>query len=497
MEEKDISDLRKSKEENLRKLIELNSNPYAYGYEKNSYTRELHERHGSIKIGTEIKKPAYRISGRITSLRSFGKLVFGDLVDGKGKIQFCVKKGLLSKKEEELFGFLDRGDIIGIEGTVFKTKKGELTLLGKKLTLLTKSIEPLPEKWHGLKDMELRYRQRYVDLIVNPGVREVFEKRNEIVQAIREYLKKEGYMEVETPVLQPIYGGTNAHPFESFLHELKMKVYMRISNELYLKRLIVGGYEKIFEFSRDFRNEGIDKTHNPEFLQMETMCAYADYKDNMGLCEEMIEFTAKKVLGKTKISYQGKEIDLKKPWKKISFNEALKKYAGIDAEGIDSIEKARKEAGKAGIELKEEGSIGSILMKAFEEKVQPQLIQPTMVYDYPSEIFNLAKVHRNNAGIAEAFEPIIAGIELGLSYSEENNPEILKEKWKKAEEFFKKGDIEAQRMDNDFIRALEYGMPPTSGLGIGIDRLAMILTDSVSIRDVILFPFMRPEKQVQ
>ncbi|MBU1120329.1 lysine--tRNA ligase, partial [Candidatus Micrarchaeota archaeon] len=302
---------------------------------------------------------------------------------------------------------------------------------------------------------------------------------------------------VETPVLQPIYGGTNAHPFESFLHELKMKVYMRISNELYLKRLIVGGYEKIFEFSRDFRNEGIDKTHNPEFLQMETMCAYADYKDNMGLCEEMIEFTAKKVLGKTKISYQGKEIDLKKPWKKISFNEALKKYVGIDAEGIDSIEKARKEAGKAGIELKEEGSIGSILMKAFEEKVQPQLIQPTMVYDYPSEIFNLAKVHRNNAGIAEAFEPIIAGIELGLSYSEENNPEILKEKWKKAEEFFKKGDIEAQRMDNDFIRALEYGMPPTSGLGIGIDRLAMILTDSVSIRDVILFPFMRPEKQVQ
>lgn len=494
MEEKNISDLRKSKEENLRKLIKLNSNPYAYGYEKNSYTRELHEKHDSIKTGVELKKPSYSIAGRITSLRSFGKLVFGDLVDEKGKIQFCVRRGVLNKKEEEIFKFLDRGDIIGIEGTIFKTKKGELTLLAKKLVLLTKSIEALPEKWHGLKDMELRYRQRYVDLIVNPPVKGIFEKRNEIVQAIREYLKKEGYIEVETPVLQPIYGGTNAKPFESFLHELKMKVYMRISNELYLKRLIVGGYEKIFEFSRDFRNEGIDKTHNPEFLQMETMCAYSDYKDNMKLCEGMIEFTTKKVLGKTKINYQGKSIDLKKPWKRISFNEALKKYAGIDAEGIDSIEKARKEAEKKGIELKEDDGIGSILMKAFEEKIQPQLIQPTMVYDYPSEVFNLAKVHRKNGRLAEAFEPIIAGIELGLSYSEENNPETLKEKWKKAEEVFKKGDIESQRLDNDFIRALEYGMPPTSGLGIGIDRLVMILTDSASIRDVILFPFMRPEK---
>ncbi|MEW6295603.1 MAG: lysine--tRNA ligase [Candidatus Diapherotrites archaeon] len=492
--QENISDLRKSKERNLQAVIELGFNPYEYEYEKNSFTSEVHEKHGSIKAGKELKKPSYKIAGRIISLRSFGKLAFGDLIDEKGKIQFCAREGVLAEKEMKLFKHLDIGDIIGIEGTVFKTKKGELTILAKKLNLLTKSIEVLPEKWHGLQDKELRYRQRYVDLIVNREVKETFIKRNLIVQSIREFLNKEGYTEVETPILQPIYGGARARPFESLLNELKIKVYMRISNELYLKRLIVGGYEKIFEFSKDFRNEGIDRTHNPEFLQMETMWAFADYTENMRVCEEMISFTAKKLLGKTRIEHEGKSIELKAPWNKITFTEAVKKYAGIDWEKINSLEEAKEKASALGIETAKFEGIGETAMKIFEEKVQPQLVQPTIIYDYPKEVFGLAKTKRGNERLAEAFEPIVDGIELGLSYSEENNPEKLKEYWRKAEDFFKGGDFEAERMDLDFLRALEYGMPPVSGLGLGIDRLTMLLTNSASIRDVILFPFMRPEK---
>jgi lysyl-tRNA synthetase class 2 len=320
------------------------------------------------------------------------------------------------------------------------------------------------------------------------------EKKIKIVYAVREFLVKKGFVEVETPVLQPIYGGTHARPFKSHLHSLDMPVYMRISNELYLKRLLVGGYEKVFEFSKDFRNEGIDKTHNPEFMQVETMWAYADYKDNMKFCEEMISYVAKKVLGTTKVKHQGRVIDLKTPWKRIRFIDAIKKHAKLDFNRIKTLEKAKKSAKRAGVDAAKCSSVGEVMIEVFENLVQPKLIQPTIVYDYPIEMYELAKVSREDKRFAEAFEPIINSWELGLSYCEQNDPEVLKKCWEKEEREFRKGDVEAQRMDVDFLKALEYGMPPTSGIGIGIDRLAMLLTGSDSIRDVILFPFMRPEK---
>ncbi len=485
----EISDLKQSKINNLKKIIELGINPYAHNFDKKNYAKKLHEQFDSIKNEEEITKD-FSVAGRIMSLRKFGKLSFGDLTDETGKIQFAVREKQIDKKTIELFNLIDRGDLIGIKGSLFKTKKGELTINVKKIELLTKSIEVLPEKFHGLKDKETRYRQRYLDLIINPEVKEIFEKRRKTIKAIREFLETKGYKEVETPILQPIYGGTNAQPFDSKLNELNMKVYMRISNEMYLKRLITGGYEKIFEFSQDFRNEGIDKTHNPEFLQMETMAAYKNYEYNIELCEEMVEFVAKKVLGTTKFSYQGKEIDVKRPWKKITLIEAVKKETGIDFEK-EPIEKIKEKAEKQKIENAKNKTWAQLLTDLFEEKVEHTLIKPTIVYDFPSELSPLAKKKENNKKFVERFEPYINGWEIGNSYSELNNPEELKKNWENQEKALKKGDSEAQRMDYDFIKAMEIGMPPTSGIGIGIDRLVMLLTDSISIRDVILFPFMK------
>ncbi|QQG39259.1 MAG: lysine--tRNA ligase [Candidatus Woesearchaeota archaeon] len=470
---------RKKKLEELKKL---GVNPYDYRFEKKDLISDLLKKSkGSVKT-----------AGRIMSLRKMGKASFGNLQDSTGKMQFYIKEEEV-KEQYEIFRNLDIGDIIGIEGELFKTSTGELTIKIKNLKLLTKSLRPLPDKWHGLKDKEIRYRQRYVDLIVNPAVKEVFENRRKIIEAMREFLIKKGFVEVETPILQPIYGGTNANPFESHLKALNMKVYMRISNELYLKRLITGGYEKVFEFSTDFRNEGIDKTHNPEFTQMETMWAYADYKDNMGLCEEMINHIVKKVFGKLKIKSGDLELNFEK-WTKISFADSLKKYADVEFNKIKTIEDAKKAAKKFNVDTAKIFTIGEILADIFEAAVEPNLIQPTIVYDFPREQYMLAKEKRDDPRFAEAFEPYIKGVELALSYSELNDPEALRKEWEAAEKFFKKGDTEAQRMDKDFLRALEYGMPPTSGIGIGIDRLTMLLTGAESIRDVLFFPFMKPEE---
>ena len=491
---KRLKDSIEERKKKLREIVKEGINPYAYRFGKTHPINEILEKHGKIKAGKKLKNKKVSIAGRIRSIRKHGKLIFSHIEDSSGRIQVCLEYGTVGKKAFDFFDKINTGDFIGVHGFVFKTIKGELSVWIKKMEFLTKSLRPLPAEWYGLKDIELRYRQRYIDLMMNPQVRDVFEKRTKIVYAMREFLVKRGFVEVETPVLQPIYGGTHARPFKSHLHSLNMPVYMRISNELYLKRLLIGGYEKIFEFSKDFRNEGIDKTHNPEFMQMETMWAYADYKDNMRFCEEMISYIAKKVLGTTKVKHQGKVIDLKTPWERIRFIDAIKKHAKLDFDKIKTPDEAKKAARKASVDAAKCDSIGEVMIEVFENIVQPKLIQPTLVYDYPIEMYELAKVSREDKRFAEAFEPIINGWELGLSYCEQNDPEVLKKKWDREEKEFRGGDVEAQRMDEDFLKALEYGMPPTSGLGVGVDRLTMVLVDSSSIRDVILFPFMRPEK---
>ncbi len=483
---------RRTKLEELRKSGE---DPYKRRYEKTHLISEIIGKSKGIKKEEKRRTFKVSISGRLRSIRKHGGVIFADLQDSSGRIQLFLEQKTIGGRKFEFFdSMLNTGDIIGTKGFIFRTKRGELTVWVKDFELLTKSLRPLPKEWFGLKDKELRYRKRYLDLILNPEVRKVFDTRLKIVQAMREFLVKNGFVEVETPILQPIYGGAAARPFESKLHALDMKVYMRISNELYLKRLIVGGYEKIFEFSRDFRNEGIDKLHNPEFTQMETMWAYANYEDNMRFCEEIISYAAKKVLGKTRLVHQGNVIELKPPWKRIKLIDAVKKYTKIDF-GEKNFEEAKQAAKKLGVDLSKCESWGEVVIKVFEDMVQPKLIQPTIVYDYPVEAAGLAKIKKEDPRFVESFEPIINGWEMGLSYCEENDPERLRAYWKEAEKKFKKGDEEAQRFDEDFIEALEYGMPPTSGIGIGIDRLAMLMTDSLSIRDVLFFPFMRPEEK--
>ena len=473
--------------ERTKKLGELRKkgvNPYPSVSEKEHSVEQCLK----AKIGLQVKT-----AGRILSKRGIGKITFSELMDFTGKIQLVLQEKETPEKEFEFFSkYIDIGDIVGVEGKIFKTKTEQHSILVKKINLLTKSLLPLPSQWHGLQDKEERYRKRYLDLIMNPGIKEVFDKRTKIVDAIREFMKLKKFEEVQTPILQPIYGGASARPFISELNALKMKVYMRISNELYLKRLIVGGYERVFEFSPDFRNEGIDRTHNPEFTQVETMWAYADYKDNMKFAEEMITHVIKKVLGKTKTTIGGKDIDFKSPWKKTTFLSAIKEKTKVDFIK-KNYEEAKKAAIKLDCDVSKADTVGEIMIAVFEEKVQPTLINPTLVYDYPQEAAGLAKTIEGNHNFVSSFEIIVNGMELGLSYCEQNDPEVLEKYWKFAEEKFKKGDLGAQPRDEDFLNALKVGMPPTSGLGVGIDRLAMLLTDNSSIRDVILFPFMKPE----
>lgn len=477
----------------LDDIVKLGINPYAHKFNKTHMVREILNKHESIKPGTALKNQKVSIAGRIRSIRKHGKLVFAHLQDYSGRVQIVLEYSTVGKKTFEFIDNVNSGDFVGIHGHIAKTIKGELSVWAEKMEFLTKSLRPLPSEWYGLKDIELRYRQRYVDLILNPEVKGIFDKRRRTIEAIREFLKGMGFLEVETPILQPIYGGASARPFESHLHSLDMKVYMRIANEMYLKRLIVGGYEKIFEFSQDFRNEGIDKTHNPEFVLMETMCAYADYKESMDVTENMIEYTVKKVTGKTKIVYQGKTIDFKTPWKRMTMLEAVKKYTGVDL-GKKDDEDARKAAKELNIEIEKGMTWGEIVERIFEERVEEHLIQPVHIYDFPADVSGLSKKKDDDERIAERFETFINSWEFVNSYSEANDPQALKEYWMKAEKDLKKGDDDAQRLDTDFIRAMEYGMPPTSGIGLGVDRLVMLLTDTATIRDVILFPFMKPEE---
>jgi len=476
-------------DERIRKIKELRQqgiNPYPHKFDKKDNTNECLK----AKLGTKVKT-----AGRLMTKRDLGKISFASLQDGSGKIQIVLQESKTPTKIKDFFKkYIDTGDFVGVEGKIFKTKTKEISILVKKIELLSKSILPLPEKWHGLQDKEERYRKRYLDLIMNPKVKEVFLMRDKIIDAIREFMKRKNYIEVATPILQPIYGGASARPFESKLNALNMKVYMRIANELYLKRLIVGGFERVFEFSQDFRNEGIDRSHNPEFLLFEAMTAYSDYKDGMKLIEDIIEYVAKKINGKTKITYQGISIDFKAPWRKISVEDSIKKYAKIDIEKCDDKE-LKKFIEKKGIKLKGEYDRGNAIMTLIEEYCEKHFVHPTILYDYPIETSPLAKPKRDNPAYAERFEQYINCMEIGNNYTESNDPNLLLENWKKQEEILKKGDDEAQRLDEDFINALKVGMPPTCGIAIGIDRLVMLLTNQPSIRDVILFPFMKQEEK--
>ncbi len=480
--------------ERQRKIKELKAqgiNPYPHKFDKKDQTADLHEKYLKLKKNQTAKYKA-KIAGRLLTRRDLGKIAFGSLQDNKGTIQIVLQESQTPKKTKEFFKkYIDSGDFIGVEGPVTRTARGELSILVKNLELLSKSILPLPDKWHGLQDKEERYRKRHLDLVMSPEVKQVFLQRTKIINALREFFESKGFIEVDTPNLQPLYGGGAAKPFVSKLNALKMNIYLAISKELYLKRLIAGGFEKVYEMNRVFRNEGIDATHNPEFTILETMWAYVDYNANMDLFEEMVEYTAKKVLGKTKIKYQGKEIEFKRPWKRMTMAQTIKKYAKIDVEKMTDKE-LKDFLIKNNIKLNTQFRRGIAIEEIFSTFAEHKLIQPTIIYDYPADTSPLAKKKQGSNHITERFEPFINGWEMGNNYTELNNPEELKKVFLEQAEFKKRGDEEAAPYDEDFINALEVGMPPTSGLGLGVDRLVMLLTDSPSIRDVILFPFMKP-----
>ena len=433
------------------------------------------------------------LAGRLMTIRSHGKTAFANLRDLSGDIQVYFRQDVMGEDAYKYVKMLDMGDLVGVEGHVFKTQKGEVTVKVNKLTLLSKSLRPLPEKWHGLKDTELRYRQRYVDLIVNPSVRETFVKRTKIVAKIREYLNRNQFMEVETPMMHAIPGGAAARPFITHHNALDIDIYMRISPELYLKRLIVGGLERVYEINRSFRNEGVSIRHNPEFTMMESYQAYGNFEDAISLTEGIVSYCAKEVLGTTKINYQGMDIDLTPPWNRITMQEGIKQYTGEDFDAVESLSEARAIADRLNVEYGDADGIGKIMNLCFEEYVEENLMQPTVVYGHPVEISPLAKQNREKPLTTERFEIFIYGRELANGYSELNDPIDQKQRFESQLKEREAGDDEAHRMDEDFVTALEYGLPPTAGLGIGIDRLVMFLTDSASIRDVLLFPLMKPE----
>ncbi|MCX6682625.1 MAG: lysine--tRNA ligase [Methanoregula sp.] len=431
-------------------------------------------------------------AGRLYIIRNHGKTLFADLGDESGRIQLYIKKNELPEGQFDLFNeYIERGDFVGVEGHVFRTKLGEITIWVDGFTILCKAVCPLPEKFHGLKDIEKRYRQRYLDLIVNEESRQTFRVRSKVIALIRRYLDERGFLEFETPILQPVYGGANARPFTSYHNFLDQNLFLRIAPELYLKRLIVGGYEKVFEVARNFRNEDIDTSHNPEFSMVEVYWAYRDFNDMMALTEDFVAALVQAIRGSDKITYQDTAISFKRPWKSLSMEDAVKEYAGIDI-FAHSVDKLRTLAQQKGLEEYEKPqSQREFLVLFFEGLVEDKLIQPTFIYDFPIENSPLAKKHRTKEGFTERFELFISGMEIANGFSELNDPLDQKARFEQQEERRRHGDLEAQMIDYDFINALGYGMPPTGGVGIGIDRLVMLLTNNSSIKEVILFPQMK------
>jgi len=488
--EEEYNELIRQRRQKLDELREKNEDPFdVYTYDVTHSSKEIRDNFGQLE-GSNVS-----VAGRLLSKRVHGKAGFSDLYDREGKIQLYVKIDDIGEEKLKFFKTLDLGDILGVKGTVFKTHKGEISVHVKDFTLLAKSLRPLPEKWHGLKDPDLRYRQRYVDLIINPEVRDTFLKRTAIIRSIRSFLDERGYIEVETPILSAIAGGAAARPFITHHNTLDIDMYLRIATELYLKRLIVGGFEKVYEIGKNFRNEGMDIRHNPEFTMIELYEAYTDYNGMMEIAENMIAKVCMDVLGTTKVTYQGTEIDFKPPWRRITMIDAVKEYGNVDFNEIKTDEEAREIAKKFKLELKkklEDCTKGDILNAMFEEFAESKMIQPTFVLDYPVEISPLTKKKRGNPELTERFEAFVYGRELANAYSELNDPIVQKERFIQQLRERELGDDEAYMMDDDFVNALEIGMPPTGGMGIGIDRLVMFLTDSYSIRDVILFPTMKP-----
>ena len=487
-QELDMDHLMQVRREKLDKLREEGKDPFQITkFNRTHTTKQIRDNYDELE-GKDVT-----IAGRLMAKRIMGKASFCHIQDGEGKIQSYVSINDLGEESYKQFKEDDIGDIIGITGFVFKTRTGEISIHAKEVTLLTKSLKPLPEKFHGLKDTDLRYRQRYVDLIVNPEVKDTFIKRSMIIKELRNILDEKGYLEVETPILNNLITGDAARPFETHHNTLDIDMYLRIAPELNLKRLIVGGFDKVYEVCKNFRNEGMDIKHNPEFTNVELYAAYEDYNDMMDITEEIITRLCMKVNGTLQINYQGLDLDLSTPWKRISMIDAIKEVTGIDFNEVKTDEEARKLADEKGVEL-EEGKTtrGHIINEFFETFVEETLIQPTFIMDYPVEVSPLTKRKKDNPSLTERFEVFIGGREYGNAYSELNDPIDQYERLKKQAEARANGDEEAGMMDEDFVNALEIGLPPTGGLGIGLDRLIMLLTNSASIRDIILFPTMKP-----
>ena len=485
-----LAELIRIRRDKARQLLAAQINPYPYRYEDTTTTAVVladfdHLAEQQAKV---------RLAGRVMQIRKMGKVFFADLRDSEGRLQVYVRKDDVGVDAFGVFDLVDLGDIIGCEGTLFITKTGEKTLRVSSFQLLTKALHPLPDKHAGLTDKETRYRRRYADLIVNPEVRDTFVARSRIVQALRDYLNAAGFLEVETPILQPLYGGASARPFKTHHNTLDIPMYLRIADELYLKRLIVGGYPKVWELCKDFRNEGLDRLHNPEFTMIELYWAYADYKDMARLYEDMLRHAVKAVTGGYKVTYGEHEIDFEPPFRWVTMVGSIKDATGVDFGPLDYAQ-AKAEAKKLGVEGDQLINRGKVIEAMWEAKVEPTLIQPTFVADFPVEISPLAKRHRENPRLTERFECFIAAQEMGNAFSELNDPLDQLSRFLQQGKALEAGDEEAQPLDDDFITALAYGMPPTAGLGFGIDRLIMLLTNSHSIRDVIFFPQMKDTKE--
>ena len=482
---------RRAKMEELRRQ---GVNPFANDFPVSHTTADVVAAHSDPDAADlENSAPPYVLAGRIMARRDFGKAAFIQVQDRKGRLQVYVSRDLVGEEAFDQFKKLDLGDIVGLSGTPFRTKTGELSLRADAIRILTKSLQPLPEKWHGLTDVETRYRQRYLDLIVNPEVGDTFRSRSRIIGLIRQFMLGRDYLEVETPMMQPIAGGATAKPFITHHNTLKMDLFLRIAPELYLKRLVVGGFERVFEINRNFRNEGISIQHNPEFTMMEFYQAYATYKDLMDLTEELICHVAREVVGKLVFTYGGKEVNLTPPWDRLTVREAIVKYGNIDPSILEDREQLLRVAADLGLELDKNIGHGKLLTELFDAVAEPKLWHPTFITEYPTEVSPLSRKNDANPEVVDRFELFIVGRELANAFSELNDPLDQKERFLKQLVEKEAGDEEAHAMDEDYIRALEHGLPPTAGEGIGIDRLVMLLTDSASIRDVILFPQLRPE----
>ncbi len=491
-EQSEILRQRRAKVEELRRS---GINPYANDFQVTRTAAEVSAAHaGDDAEALQGCSQRYLLGGRIMARRDFGKAAFIQLQDRSGRLQVYVARDQVGEEAFALFGRLDLGDVVGVSGTPFRTKTGELSLRADGLRLLTKSLHPLPEKWHGLTDVETRYRQRYLDLMVNPEVCDTFRKRSRIIRLIRRYMEEHDFLEVETPMMQPIAGGATARPFVTHHNTLKMDLFLRIAPELYLKRLVVGGMERVFEINRNFRNEGISIQHNPEFTMMEFYQAYATYRELMDFTEALICHVAGEVCGGLKILYGGREVDLTPPWERLTLKEAIVKYGKVDPEVLEDRQRSLDWARSLGLEFDPKIGHGKLLTELFDEVAEPKLWHPTFITEYPTEVSPLSRKNEGNPDVVDRFELFIVGRELANAFSELNDPVDQKERFLAQLAEKEAGDEEAHAMDEDYVRALEFGLPPTAGEGIGIDRLVMLLCDAASIRDVILFPQMRPER---